>query len=544
VITLLTQPDGRRNLVLSGFDSRSYLIHFGLLISRFRQDRGLQFSIVERFDPIRLREAYEQLLIFAREQPASFGSLDALVVGYPSEFHRLWKDYRTAEVIQKGFLGENWELSVFRFPEGGTVGVLGGDVDFYGESLARQLERLMTFFPVKTIFFGGSGGATIPRPRYELYYPTFIRSPRGLTARNILTGSDDAGFHVSVDSPLFESPLRLSRFQMEHCHTVDMEAGHLADLATKFGIKLGVGILITDFPTEFGSMGITLGEQNFRAKIAPREDFVRKVEGAVRRGEKTWLHPIEQFAGRSVLGISHENLERTRQTLGSFSAEEQEILRRFHTLPFRIVIRMSPGRLYWTLKDGALFSTGLLRALGQETTPFTPDLENDMFGAFDYVFASYAKDLGQRMYGDVVLLLKPEEVLPRSWATRVSGWRVAEQQGGRGLGEQKKAFIREIFHPDHFREAIDLQTVIRLRSMARSEREKLLARPTVTWPHLFYELDFGRLELKIKSHVLCREIERVLLPPAARGDIPAMLRARGIPFTYYSPGFPVVEASK
>ena len=121
------------------------------------------------------------------------------------------------------------------------------------------------------------------------------------------------------------------------------------------------------------------------------------------RGEKTWLHPIEQFAGRSVLGISHENLERTRQTLGSFSAEEQEILRRFHTLPFRIVIRMSPGRLYWTLKDGALFSTGLLRALGQETTPFTPDLENDMFGAFDYVFASYAKDLGQRMYGDVVL---------------------------------------------------------------------------------------------------------------------------------------------
>jgi hypothetical protein len=56
-----------------------------------------------------------------------------------------------------------------------------------------------------------------------------------------------------------------------------------------------------------------------------------------------------------------------------------------------------------------------------------------------------------------------------------------------------------------------------------------------TWPPILYESGAGRLELKIKSYVLRNEIERVFLPPTARGEIPGMLSTFGIPFEYYNP---------
>ena len=278
-----------------------------------------------------------------------------------------------------------------------------------------------------------------------------------------------------------------------------------------------------------------MGNQNFSAKRASREDFVHKVEGAIRKGDKAYFHFIERLTRQPLLDISRQTLKDLRASIGTFSLEEQKFVSRLFSLPFRIVVRMSPGRLHWALKDGALFSTGLINSLGTKTDPFTPKLEDEMFGAFDYVFASYFTDLGQRMYGDVAVLLKPE-VLTRSWGSRTSGWRVAKYNEGASLQVHQKNFLKEVIHPDHFREAIGLRAVYRFRRISPQERSMLLERPANNWPPLLYELGCGGLELKIKSYVLRQEIERVYLPPTARGEIPGMLRTYGIPFEYYHPG--------
>ncbi len=538
-ITLATKSDGKKILVLSGFDSKAYLLHFGLIINRYRRIKKKQFSIFEFIDPKSLKNSYTQLLLFAQKHPSLFSSLDAIVIGYDSAFREQWKEYETAVACQRGFPGENWGINVFRFPEGKTAGVLTGDVDYYGEGLVCQIETLISRFPVKQVFFGGSGGAVIPRPIYDMYYPSVIRSSNvirsspGYETTNVLTGSSDAGTHVSVNSPLYETPLLLARFQAAHYNTVDMEAGHLARLAGKHGMEVGVGILVTDFPPGFESIDVTFAKQNFMAKQKARADFVRKVEAYVRRNEITYLHFLERLTGKTILEISRETLTSHRDKIGLFSPEEQEVVRRLFTLPFRIVVRMSPGRLHWTLKDSALFSTGLLNSLGKKTDPFTPELEDQMFGAFDYIFASYCTDFGQSMYGDVIVLLKPEEILPRSWGSRASGWRVAGYKKGSPLEVHQKNFLREVLHPSHYREAMELQAVYRYRRLKPSTRKMLMNRPVETWPSILYEIGFGKLELKIKSHVLTREIQRVILPPSVRGEIPGMLKQHNIPFEYY-----------
>lgn len=439
------------------------------------------------------------------------------------------------EAHQEGHAREAWDLWVYRLPEGATVGVLGGDVDYYGEGLAEQLERLHRRFPFRRVLFGGSGGAVIPRPPYDLYVPSVVRSPDGCEVRNVLSGSADAGVHVSVDSPLLETPTCLAAFQRQRQVTVDMEGGHLARLALLHGIQVGVGVVVTDFPVGFASVAASLATQAFDAKTGARARFVRLVEAYVRTGRRTWLHALEEATNAPLLELSRETLRAHRAEIGTITAEEREVVERLFSLPFRVTVRMSPGRLQWMLKDGALFSTGLVRSLGGATEPFTPQLEDDMFGAFDYVFAEYSTALGQSRYGDVAVVLRRDEILPRSWGSRASGWRVAGYDRGATLATHRRNFLKEVLHPDHFREAMALQAVNRWRRLSAEERGELLALPTSSWPSRLYDLGFGKLELKLKSYVLLRDVERVLLPPQARGDLPRLLRERAIPFEYYVP---------
>ena len=93
----------------------------------------------------------------------------------------------------------------------------------------------------------------------------------------------------------------------------------------------------------------------------------------------------------------------------------------------------------------------------------------------------------------------------------------------------------KVVHPDHLREVLGLHAVYRWRRLDREEREKLSTASTSDWPALLYDLGLGYMELKGKSHVLCEESERVLLPPEAKGDLPDRHRQRGIPFEYYDP---------
>lgn len=530
-----TPPRAPWTLVLSDFDSRSYLLHFGWMIHRLRQSADLRFEIGEHLDPERLRESYRQLQAFAEASPAPFRDLRALVVGYAQAFSRLWGDTLVETASQEGFPGENWEIRVYLRDGVGRVGVLGGDVDYYGEALARQLEELFRVAPVGAVFFGGSGGSLVPTPPYALVLPSFLQSPGGTRARNQLAGSGDAGVHHSVASPLQETPHALERWSARGITSVDLEAGHLADLAARGSVEVGVGILVTDYPSDAGNLAVTLGQQDFASKQSSRAAFVHAVERALRDRHASYRHPVETHANLSLGQLSRRNLEALRARMRPLSREELRLVRRLHAVPRNLVVRMSPGRLWWTLKDRALLSTGLVEAWGTRTTPFTPPLEHQVFGAFDYVFAQFSPQLGRRRYGDVVVLLDPAKILARSWGTRGSGWHLTRDLPEADLEAQRRRFGQEVFHPEHFHEVLGLQAVERFRSLPEEARRELVEARAGDLSRALEEHGVGYLEVKIRDYVLPGEIRRVLLPPEAKGEIPELLRSHDIPFERYDP---------
>jgi hypothetical protein len=531
-IYLIHHENQRKTLILTSFDSRAYLIHFGLLISRFRQFKSLSFEIAELIDPKRLERSYRQLLKFAMANPGLFSDLKSLVIGYSSTFEKKWKVKHRKSVSQRGFPGENWTVSVYEMKDGSRVGVLGGDVDYYGEALVRQIEKLVGVFPIEQVFFGGSGGSLVPRSPYSLYRPSTIRSPSGYIVKNALQGSSDSGIHFSVDSPLLEYPLKLKQMVNMGIYSLDMEGGHLADLAVKNEIEVGVAILVTDFPLDYG-IDVALGRQDFALKNTAREEFVTQVEQVISQEPPSFMHQIENLTDRSILEMSRQNLQRLRSEVYPLTSKEAALVNLLNSIPYGVNLRMSPGRLYYTLKDRATFSTGLVESLGMEVKPYTPELEDRLYGAYDYVFAEYSSALGRDMYGKTIVRLKPEYVLPRSFATRVSGWQISKNTASLPFIEQQHGFAKEVYHFEHYSQALTLLTIKEIRKLSEDEKLAFFNNSEKDWNTLPFEIRLRYLELKIKNFVLRSEILKVMLPPEAKGDIPAILEANAIPYEYY-----------
>ncbi|MBF0407323.1 MAG: hypothetical protein HQM10_08215 [Candidatus Riflebacteria bacterium] len=534
-ISVLFQNEGRKILLLSDFDSRAYLIHFGLLISRFRFNNNFHYKIFEHIDSEQLEKSYSQLIDFAEKNSDIFRNINSIVIGYSDEFKSSWGKYLQNSVVQNKNDPEKWEISVYKFPEGQSVGVLSGDVDYYGESLRFQLEKLISKYPVRSIFFGGSGGSLVPREPYSMYYPTTLESPNGCRTKNILTASDDAGSHISIDSPMFESPGEIAKMQLRGCCSIDMEAGHLAELSLKAGTEIGAAILITDFPYKYGSIDSSLAKQDFFRKIIARKDFVNKIENYVRKNKTSFYHQIEDVSGKSIKEVSRINLERLRREVGAISPLEKDFVDKLNSLQHRIVVRMSPGRLFWTLKDGALMSSRLVQLCNMKADPITPEIENQIFGGYDYIFAAYTFDAGKSNYGDVAVVLKPDSILHRSWGTRFSAWRVVNFFPGAQLDVHKQNVLKEVIHPHHYYEVLTLRAILRFRKLSEAEHKLINDTPKEKWHQFLFHLGIGYIELKIKTYVLRNEIERVILPSHAQGEIPGMLKKYSIPFTYYTP---------
>lgn len=107
--------------------------------------------------------------------------------------------------------------------------------------------------------------------------------------------------------------------------------------------------------------------------------------------------------------------------LAPFSAEEQKLLRVIESKPAPIVNRLHFEDLRHVLKQKALVS---LRIEQQQEhkglSHTTPAVENELYGAFDAVFASVGPPHGSPRYGDVIIHLK-DTVRERGWATPFSG---------------------------------------------------------------------------------------------------------------------------
>jgi hypothetical protein len=107
--------------------------------------------------------------------------------------------------------------------------------------------------------------------------------------------------------------------------------------------------------------------------------------------------------------------------LAPLSPPEQALMKKIEAMPAPIVNRLSFDRLRGVLQAGALLS--LYEEEKQKDASYvhtTPAVEDLLFGAYRFVFASVGPPHGSPRYGDVVIRLK-DSARENGWATPSSG---------------------------------------------------------------------------------------------------------------------------
>ena len=107
--------------------------------------------------------------------------------------------------------------------------------------------------------------------------------------------------------------------------------------------------------------------------------------------------------------------------LGPLAPQEAKLLDKIEHTPPPIVNRLHFEHLRGVIKNGGLFSLTLEEKSADK--PFqhtTPAVENELFGAFECVFASVGPPDGSPRYGDVIIRLE-DSARETGWATPFSG---------------------------------------------------------------------------------------------------------------------------
>ncbi len=111
--------------------------------------------------------------------------------------------------------------------------------------------------------------------------------------------------------------------------------------------------------------------------------------------------------------------------LAPLSPDERQLVERIETPPAPIVNRLHFEDLRAVLKNGQLSSYLVEERLGSHLKHTTPALENELYGAYDCVFASVGPPNGTPRYGDVIIRLR-DSVREHGWATPFSGMHFME----------------------------------------------------------------------------------------------------------------------
>ena len=106
--------------------------------------------------------------------------------------------------------------------------------------------------------------------------------------------------------------------------------------------------------------------------------------------------------------------------LSPLTEAERQLAEKIETFPAPIVTRVHFEDLRAILKNGQLASYYQEEQHGKHLIHTTPALENELYGAYDCVFASIGPPDGTPRYGDVIVRLK-DSVRGHGWATPFSG---------------------------------------------------------------------------------------------------------------------------
>lgn len=536
----------RFQVFLADFPGKVYLRHFQLLVKDFMEKHGLNPKIMLAEDQSVYEWNYRRLGTGLAELLAGNGRIQAVVVGYASHFKRPWRRM-FVKSLSAGGSSNPWRADLYRIDGDALAAVIESSEPWHGEILGKALAEAAGRMPdLRAVFAGGSAGSLQVGRQYSLVFPDLLVLPGGGVAVNALSPGGSMVSHFTVISPMAETPDFLEDLMKRQVATVDMEMGHLAENLAPHGIRTGVALLATDFPVKRPIDSATsLHDQKAGEKYRDIGEYPDAVLACLTKGEPAFRHPVEGHLKTSLRSLSRRNLAREMAELGPLSLAEQGIFDKIRALPIGFSSRLTPWRLLRVLQDGALLSTARVRDLKNiAVKPYTPQIEEDLYGAFDYIFGTVGLWKGSKEYGGVILEISPRAWKRRSFATRRSGWRAIEQareeaglpQGADDLEPQiasraRRIFGEMVFLPIAYGEAMAVRAIQWLRENPSRVRDFVSAKGE-TLERLVLECRLGYLEGKIMGSMNLSDIEEAVLPadlePDLAAEIETLARKNGI----------------
>lgn len=532
-LDLLEHDDGTRTLVVGELPGRVIHRHYQLLVKKYLQGKPAAPAVSTLEAPSAYEGSYARLNDFFARNASHLGQVDAVAVGYARCFRETWTGVPRQKVLDSG---SSWKADVYTLADGKRLAVLASQDNFQGEVLGESLKRLVQDHPsIRQIFLAGSGGSLHVRDPYSIVFPDRIGdTPNALSTRTTNLA------HESVLSPLAETPEALSDAARRGVTTLDMEFGHAATALRGLPVTLGVGVLATDFPIERSvGPGANLTRQDSGRKYANVHRYTRAVYDALTCGRPALEHPLEQHLGRSLGELSTRNLEREIELVGEMGQAERGLFERLKTLAPHYSFRMTEARLRRVLEDGALLSTGqVARLLDRPVDPYTPGVEDQMFGAYEHTFGALGFGHGDERYGSIEVRLRPEVWKARSWATFASGWKALSQVSPEKLeydrvdpdllAPARERFSRWVVTPKDYNAVVAAGIVGSLSDLSPELRRELLAAPPDQLPSLLDRHRLWYLEGKIQGSLNLEDIEKLIVPPDFPEPLNELCRQRGI----------------
>ena len=544
-IWLAEGPGGADTLYLTDFEGRVYLRHFELLLRRYCVGRSCPAPrLAESASAYAPR--YRALAALCEKDRPACSSLETVIAGYGESFRVYWSSWSVLSLTDG-----DWRLDIYGPGGRGRWGVVTARSSFYGETLGESLAALVEVSSgVKTAVIAGSGGSLEARPFYSVVYPSHILTPGGAAVPNALGSEADFRAHVSVVSPLQETPGWLGEALDKGVSTVDVEMGPAAARLSALGLRLGFAVLVTDFPKsrpvmERAASGASLTSQDSGAKYRNIGRYALSLGDWLTGGLPPGWQPAEKKMGLPLARRSAANLAAEERRLSPFSAEESGLRRKlediFRAAPPAFSVRMSRERAGRVLEDGAFLSTGLVEGLkGSAVKPFTPDYEHRSYGARNYIFGTLSYWDGPEKYGDTVLRIREKTWRRRAWATRRSGMRAlamtAEKRGitleaaeedPAAVAEAEELFFSWIVTPEDLPSALALQVVGELRALPRPAFDEFLHSVPAEIPGLIKKHDVGWLEGRLWEAAFPEDIDLLKAPAPVPEGLERAAKALG-----------------
>ena len=137
---------------------------------------------------------------------------------------------------------------------------------------------------------------------------------------------------------------------------------------------------------------------------------------------RSFQRPLDVATIRKWMNLASGNtIAEFELFLAPLSPQETQLLEVIERMPAPIVNRLTFADLRGVLSKGGLLSLREEeKQQGGEVRHTTPGIENQLYGAYDCVFASVGPPDGSPRYGDVIIRLK-DVVRENGWATPFSG---------------------------------------------------------------------------------------------------------------------------